>query len=731
MGVAAIPGDTFRLSFVSDDDVGATVTLLADADQNPLTTNDQTPLYVGADGNGAQQDVTATVPTLAPGVYGLVLRADDGSNPPVEVYPSRPLFVYRGVAGVNAPKSNRCGVIGSTVVFSRGEAEDGAGPLNGDGFADDGVFVALDSVTGTVTQPSPSVSMDVTPVAGGRLVPLQRGGNVLAWITREIDENANLNGGNTQSPNAPIGGADTDTSDLLVSYVVAGPNPTPVTNTYAGATSILDVVGNQILAHVRESDEGAGGTDRNADGDSLDSFFGYVDPNVPGGPYEFNQWVFFAPLPLPAVGTAFRHKGPAVAAYLGAESGGGPGGGSDLNADGDTADVYLHVVDLTLAGGLGKPGNLLAVAGTQMAPAAPPTPVDPAGGFDVSADLHAAYYVNEAQINLAPGGVAGNDVNGDGLVGFVPAIYDVAAGQQILPAGVAGPLDAPPGSATMIYDGTRLFFVASEGGRADPGPGTNGDADAGADMQILYWTDHTAGTPPPAQPLAVNFGGGLTLQALALDGGGAVASLAPGWLAVAVTEAANGNQDINGDGIVDMAYLLVDTTTSPAPTVYNPKLVPSAAGTIPLTGVWGEDPLHSRAGVVVRLTEAANGDLDGDGNNTETFLGLLRTDNPTNLILLDAGGDCATVANGRIGVTAQEAFTGKDYDGNGSATDTVFRVLDFTGAVLEPGRLCSPLSVPVTDNGDLWAYLRDENVEGRSLNGDADQTDLVLGLWIP
>ena len=53
------------------------------------------------------------------------------------------------------------------------------------------------------------------------------------------------------------------------------------------------------------------------------------------------------------------------------------------------------------------------------------------------------------------------------------------------------------------------------------------------------------------------------------------------------------------------------------------------------------------------------------------------------------------------------------------------------GTVVEPGRLCSPLSVPTTDDGRTWAWLRDEAVEGRPLNGDADQTDLIFGLWRP
>ena len=732
--VAAVPGDSFRLVFNADDpDSVASVTLLADMDGNLATTGDQALLFSGVDGNGAQQSVTATVPLgTATGLYNLLLKADDGNNPPVVFPLPRPLLVYPGIAGVAPPRSNRLGVEGPFVVFSRGEAEDGAGPLNGDGFADDGVLVVIDSTQGMVTQPNPGPSMDVTSVAGGRVVPVKHGGGTLAWLTLESDENKSLNASNSQSPNAPVGGADMDQVDAMISYLQGG-SPTPTTNTYGGTTAILDVVGGLVVAHIAEAGEGnpGGGTDRNLDGDVLDAFQAYLDPTVPAGPFEFNQLVFWSVPPLPTPGTAFKHKGVGIAAIQASEAGGPGPGGVDANGDGDANDTFLEAVDLLQPGGSGVPGNVIAMVGTQTTPAAPATPVDATAAFDVSMDGRVGYYIDESRINFAPGGVAGNDINGDGIVGFVPAFYDTTAGLQTIPAGGAGAVNAPPGSATMIYDGTRLFFVASEFPRVDPAPGTNGDGDGGGDLQILYWTDHSLPTPPPARPLAVAFGGGITLQALSLDGGGKVASLAPGWLAVVVNEASNGNQDINGSGVVDLAYLLVDTTTMPAPTVYNMGIVPSAAGTIPITGVAGFDPMSGNWGVVVRLTEAANGDLDADMNATETFLARITLTGTPTVYVLDSGGDHVQIAGGYIGVTAQESFTGRDYDGNGSSTDTVLRVYAFVGTVAESGLLCSTRSVAVTDNGLVWAYLRDEAVEGRDLNGDADQTDLVLGLWIP
>ena len=301
---------------------------------------------------------------------------------------------------------------------------------------------------------------------------------------------------------------------------------------------------------------------------------------------------------------------------------------------------------------------------------------------------------------------------------------------QLLPIGAGGPINSIPGCPDLVYDNTRVFFTGIEAPRAEPAVGTNLDGDA-LDLQILYWMDHTAGPNPPAQPVPVAFGGGIPLQALALDQGGSVTQLAPGWLAVIVNEQANGNFDINGSGAVDFAYLLVDTSTNPNPTVHNPQIVPSAAGTIPLTGIYGQDAGNADQGVFVRLAEAQNGDLDGDMNATETFIAYISFTAPTVVVRFDTGGDHLAVADGRVAITASEAFTGSDFDGNGSFTNFVFRVLNFAGAALEPGKLCAQLSVPVTESGQVFVYLRDESVEARNLNADGDQTDRILGIWIP
>jgi hypothetical protein len=724
-GAAGMLGETFDVSFWALDDGPATVRFLADADRDLGTTADQVVLFTGSDVSGSTQNATLSLaPPLAPGAYALVLQVTDADNPPLQIALPLGLTIYRGVAGVAPPRSNRYGVHNGVVVFSRGEAEDAAGSLNGDLDTTDGVMAAIDVHTGALTQPAPAPSLDVTGVAGGQVRPLSSEGGTLAWFTREADEGVNLNGANGQNPIAPIGGPDADTADRMISYVTPAASLAPVTNTYGGAASIVGRVDGLVILSIAEIGEGAGGTALNLDGDSFDSVIGYLDPAAAGPPYEWAQLVVFNVPAAAAAGQVVRTAGRGAIGFLTTEV--GSVAGTDFNADGDGADTFLFLGNLQRAGGTGLPGNFTAHAGG--APGVAPVPVDPTAAFDVTADLHAGYYVDEAAHNVGAAGGAGTDVNGDGAIGFAPTFYDAATAAQTPVLGSAGPLNAPAGAQTMIYDQTRLFFTVQEAPRADPLPGTNGDGDGGADLAILYWVDH-ADALPVGRPLAVNFGGALTLQALSLDLGGYATRMAPGWIAVLVNEAANGNQDINGTGAVDMAYLLVDTTGTPAPIVHNLAVAPSAAGTFPLEGLFVASA--GDEGIVLRLTEAANGVLDGDGAATETFLAYVSVHTPASKLVLDVGGDHCAAANGLIGVTANEALTGVDYDGNGSSTDYVFRVLDVAGTVRQQGRLCSVHSVPVTDGGDVWAYLRDEAVEGRDLNGDLDQVDVVLGLWVP
>jgi hypothetical protein len=258
-----------------------------------------------------------------------------------------------------------------------------------------------------------------------------------------------------------------------------------------------------------------------------------------------------------------------------------------------------------------------------------------------------------------------------------------------------------------------MLFAAME-----EGIDRNGDGD-GLDAEILFWVDLTA--PGGAAPLPPGgaFGG---RTGIALDGG-AAAVLAPGRVGLVLTEIANG-LDLNGDlDVLDRIFMIVDTTTSP-PTVVNTLTMPGAAGTIPETGV------ADAAGVLLRCAETANGIMNGDGDAVDVLFAYFSFAAPGVRVLLpNTGGNHAALAGGVIAVTANESLTTADLNGDGDTTDFLFRAFDTAAAVLEPGIRCPSFSVPAADDGSLWAFLRDESAEGRSLNGDADTLDFVLGLW--
>jgi hypothetical protein len=213
---------------------------------------------------------------------------------------------------------------------------------------------------------------------------------------------------------------------------------------------------------------------------------------------------------------------------------------------------------------------------------------------------------------------------------------------------------------------------------------------------------------------------------IVLDGG-AAALLGPFWLAVVANEGANG-LDLNGDlDQGDNVLLLVEVAAGPPPVVHNTQLVTSAAGSIPLTGV-----SDGVSGVLVRAVESANADLNGDGDVTDALLVWFAFAQPTTRVFLqNTGGDHAWVAGGTIGVTANEALTQTDLNGDGDAFDFLFRAYSDLGALLEPGILSASHSRPYSADGSLWAFLRSEVAEARNLNGDADSLDFVLGLWKP
>jgi hypothetical protein len=702
-------GDRLLVRYTVDDDGTSTVRLVLDTDGIAATTGDQVVLAGPHADNGGTQ-VTVNIGPALPAIVGsrfLLLIADDNDNPPTVVTHPDPIVLLPAIAGL-APGtgSNRYAVANGVVYFSRSEAHDGNQAFNGDGADGDAVMAALDLATlvvmqGTVTVEKTSFAADTAVI-----LPTQPSSTLVAWVHNEADEGADLDGD----------GGITD-RNLAVWRL---PDPMPTRNDVGGLQTLLGIRGGRVLATYSEAGQGPGGTNRTTlgippDGDAIDSVLAYLDPSVPIG--NDSALVFFRY--ASAGGPVAVAAGDQLLAYLVSEA---QQGGQDLTGDGDALDTVPFLGNLLVGGGPPGGGNapIVGQAGA-IPPLVGPRDVDPTAALSTWGNNLVAYVVNEPAY---PGG----DVNGDGLPGgYAIAFYNNTTNAEVFaPAPSPGAVTPGPGLRLLDFRSARLFFTLREQFRPEGLPGTNNDGDGGLDGEILCWLDPLLGAGAATLPVNVTGGTNMgNLIALALDGG-VIQPLAPDWYGLVVQEGANGNVDINGNGTIDEAFLLLQANAGPAPVIHNPRLRTTGSTTIPRTGVGGD------TGVLVRVLESLNGgDLDGDGNGNETLFAYIDFLAPTTRVILDAGGDHGAVAGGRIAVTAREVLTGTDYDGNGSSNNVVFRMFNADGTVLHAGTLSSPLSVPATDDGTVWAFLRDESAEGRDLNGDGDSFDLILGVVRP
>jgi hypothetical protein len=521
---------------------------------------------------------------------------------------------------------------------------------------------------------------------------------------------------------------DGDLTDTMLAYVNPSVSPTATLNTLGGIQSVVAGNSSRIVASVLES---ATASDFNGDGDMNDLVLATLDTTW-AGPKDLTQWVRWPNKHVPAAGFGVAGQTHPLAFHVNEAAYGA--GGIDVNGDGDATDTLLFVTDtLTPAPGPSAAG---AYAGTSVPPGVAPISVDPAAAFALSSTgTRAAYYINEAAI-----GAGGTDFNADGdAVDFVPAYWDSATGVQGIAAlapGVANSFTAAPGATFMAVDGNRIFFTVQEQGRAGVVPGSNNDGDGGADLALLAFLDTTTLPAFGATQLDFTALTGVALQGLSLDGGGTAVAHAPGILAVDVNETANGNVDLNGNGIIDHAFLLIETQTTPPRVVrpagpVNAGLVPfdtvPTGGNIPATG------LADGLGLVLHCKEqSANGDLNNDGDTSDALLVHISLIFPYTVHILDSGADRAALGGGRLAITARESYTNLELDGLPGLTGHAFRVYDrTTGGVINSASPCAPSSIPATETGSLFAYLRDESAEGRDLNRDGDQTDLILGIYSP
>lgn len=667
-GEALIPGDDLHVEFRADDDLVADVEVVLDVDADPSTTGDQTVLFQGTDQNGALTSVDLDTTTVPVGPYVLFVIADDGVHAPV-CDGGAAVIIYPGLAGVSPPRRTAYGVVGNVVVFSVGEAEQGGQDLDGDGDSGDGVMTLLDGTGVILEMTGMSVDVSIAGQPTAQVLPSESGWVV--WHRREADETAPLN-------------PDPDFLDVVPAYARDVSRYSPTGGVTLTAISLPD-------GRVVRCSEPSHSLDLNGDGDVLDEVVGVLDFNTDQLAVAFNPQI------RPGTGVVGASMGN-FAAFLVDEASQGPGNlGADLNGDGDMLDTLVAIVDVT--------GCMTVTVGIGNA--------DPTAAFAVSANTpFTCYYVDESLVGAGP-------LNGDGdTTDFVPTVN--TGGGEVVPG--TG-LNGGPGARFAFADGPKLLYVASEEGAVD----RNGDGDT-TDTEVLHWTDAVAA---PATSIPVPPPAGLPLAGLTLDGGSA-AHIAAGWLSIVVSETANGT-DLNGDtDTSDAVFMLVDLTATP-PVVHNTGLVSLAPAGLPLPGCTIPDTgVGGHTGVVVQATETANGDLNSDGDQIDTLLFYFDFSSPqTRVALSETGGMHATVAAGMIAVTAYEALTGADLDGDGDATGFALRIFDTAGTVVEPGRTSNQYSVPATDDGMLWAYLRSEIEEDCDFNGDGDRLDQVLGLWLP
>ncbi len=398
---------------------------------------------------------------------------------------------------------------GNLVVFTVSEVSQGNTDLNGDLDTSDSVLHVYDHGTGMVT----NLGLHGFPSAiDGNLVPFT--------VSESSQGNTDLNG-------------DADMSDSVLHVYDHGTGM--VTNVgLHGFPSAID--GNLVAFTVSESSQG--NTDLNGDGDMSDFVVHVYDhsvglPATNVGLHGFPQLIVGNLLPIQVIESAQ--------------------GNTDLNGDLDALDGVLHVYDhsvglpatnLGLAGGaFAIDGNLVSFTVSESSQGntdlngdadttdfgilhvydhsvgLPATNLGIDAGFTIPqlAGTIVSFSVNEAN-------QANTDLNGDlDALDNVLHVYDHSVG---LPATNVG-LDTA--FSTPQLAGTVVAFSVNEANQGNTD--LNGDADT-TDFGILHVYDHSVGLPATNVGVDTNF---------------AITPIFGNFVPVLVPEAAQGNNDLNGD----------------------------------------------------------------------------------------------------------------------------------------------------------------------------------------
>jgi hypothetical protein len=381
-------------------------------------------------------------------------------------------------------------------------------------------------------------------------------------------------------------------------------------------------------------------------------------------------------------------------------------GNVDLNADGDSYDIVLHVYDAS-SGTLTNLGfsseRYFALDGDRLAFLVTESGqgntdfngdgdaadhvlhlFDAASGATTNMQLDSRYVQLDTSIlamNVRESAQGGADLNGDGdALDEVLHVIDLVSGTTTNLAVVP--------TSNFQLDGNQLYFQLKEDVQGD----LNGDGDTADIVPQIY--DAVSGT-------TTNLG---------LAGTSGIFD--DNLLVFRVSEADQGNTDLNGDGDTTDWVLHVHDTGS---------------GT---TANFGIDALRTKfeggqIWMVVRETDQEQ-DLNGDGDMVDL---VVHVADPRAGTVANLGLAGSVEAGSELGVieVREDSQGNTDLNGDGDTEDQVFHVYDASTGTTTNTRLAGFSNVVGTDFAVLSVVERKQG--GTDLNGDGDLTDGVAHVF--
>jgi len=440
-----------------------------------------------------------------------------------------------------------------------------------------------------------------------------------------------------------------------------------ITNVGRDASGVLACGGDLFAFGVIEFNQND--TDLDGDGDTFDRVLNVYDAAT--------HATTNVGLPVAAV-VVSDSASQALIGFTVPESVLGPGG-TDLNGDGDTTDVVLHVYD-------------------------PATHVTTNLGLAASTDLKIfektiAFRVSEAE--------QGQDLNGDGdLLDSVLFVYDGATATTINTHMAADP--------SILLDGHVVAFRVNE--IAQGNVSRNGDPDVGDDVMTLYCL-----APSPCTAT------GVINLALAADPG---FDLKGDLLSFAIREKGQGGVSLNPpdtDG-ADTVVQVYRISTGVRTNLGLPGNLERIAGDKVAFGVYERQQAHTdlngdfdRVDHVMHVYDASTGIVTNLGRALQRSCPKV-AGQPNKGACFSADGDILAFAVNEKGQNRTDLNA--DTDRNDDVVE-MYRLS--TGTRVSTARSTWKHSALVT-KGTLGAFRSYEKDERVSLNGDLDRADKIIGM---